>query len=66
MAKSVIKNIIRIYKQANHLITEAQMEDGSEATGYGDNYRVGETVIVFFFEKYNRVEFKKIDLSAKL
>lgn len=38
-------------------VTVAQMEDGSEATGYGDDFKAGDRVELFFHR--NQIKIKK-------
>lgn len=62
---AVIKKIIRVETHTNqqtqqpYKITIVELEDGSEATGYGEDYKVGDAVEHYHHARYNRNKIKK-------
>lgn len=42
-----------------YTVTLALLDDGTEASGYGGDYKIGDKVKVFFDEKYNLIKMDK-------
>jgi len=56
-----IVEIVHIEKRGDFYITHAIVDDGTEATSYDvEPYEEGDTVKVFFHDKYGRVKMKRI------
>lgn len=59
--RKIIK-ILRVRDKGKYKLTDALMDDGTEATAYtklDDKFEVGEEVEVFFHEQYNQVKFRR-------
>lgn len=58
-----IERIIKIehWKRGDkqHARTTVITQDGDEVSGYGESWQIGDKIIAFFNEKYNRAEFIK-------
>lgn len=59
--RTIIK-ILRVRDKGKYKLTDALMDDGTEATAYtslDDKFEVGEEVEVFFHEQWNTVKFRR-------
>ena len=59
MGRTRIKRIIRTERKPKYVITYVELEHGGEASGFGEDWRVGEEVIEVWHERYNKVKILK-------
>lgn len=59
MAKTVIA-IVHVEDRGEYQITHVLLDDGTEASGYGADFKMGDKVGVFFDERYNKIKVKKV------
>lgn len=46
-------------KGKSYFLTTALLDDGTEATGWGEGFNRGDSVEVWFDERYNRINMQK-------
>lgn len=53
-----IIRIVGVEKHKGYSLTHVVTDDGTEATGYGTDFKVGDKVELFFHAKWNRIKIR--------
>lgn len=60
---AIISRILRVRKMDGYTLTDAEMDDGTQAVGYliesATPYQIEESVNVFFHTQYNKIKFDR-------